>query len=96
LQRRGLGRNKMDEGIMIQSNSIVVREGKIMMMKNENHIFTPGGLVLEGEDPEKVCIKDLGRAKIVKVLHPRLVWKKLGNKKFPILTLNYLTEIVDV
>jgi hypothetical protein len=94
LLKRGLGKNKM-EGIIIQSNSISVKNGQLRMNGINDDVFTPGNMVLEGDDPEEVCVRS-SKEKIIKPLHPFISWKELGSKKFPIIYLNYLTETENV
>lgn len=77
--------------ILIQSNSITVKDGKILMNNSDGRTYTPGGIVLEGQNPEEVC-KASGNVKIIKPLHPMLRWKDIGFEKVPIISLNYLTE----
>ncbi|MFA4960509.1 MAG: NUDIX hydrolase [Candidatus Pacearchaeota archaeon] len=86
----------MNGVLVVQSNSITVKDGKVLMKSSNGKAFTPGGVVLEGEDPEEVCKKSMEKAKIIKPLHPGIFWKNIGSEKIPIVSLNYLTEIENV
>jgi len=85
----------MFEGIIaIQSNAIALKDGKVMMNKNEDgSLSLPGRAVFENENPEEVCLKRLQEgAKIIKPLSPKISWENIGSLNFPVVSLNYLTE----
>jgi len=81
--------------IAVSVNSVTSRNGKLLMQKNKDGSYSlPGGIVREGETLEEACRKRTNMPlKIIRPLNPKISWKKFGESKLPIISINYLTEL---
>lgn len=87
----------MEKEFVIMSNPVLVKEGKLLLIKNDKGIFElSGAIVMEGETLEGACIRKLREeykkeAEIIHPLNPTILWE---NKKVTI-SINYLAEFKD-
>lgn len=87
----------MEKEFVIMSNPVLVKEGKLLLIKDDKGIFElPGAIVMEGETLEEACVRKLKESyreevKIIRPLNPTISWE---NKKVTI-SVNYLAEFKD-
>jgi len=99
------GKNKMAEGkYIIASGPVIIDSGNLLVNKDNKDDFykLPGGTIEEGiEDLEEACHRETleennGKIKIIKPLHPMILWKNPQTKeKMVILLIHYLAKLLN-
>jgi len=87
---------------LIASGPVIIEDGKLLVNKDNKDDFykIPGGSIEEGTgDLEKACQKKVkeeinGEIKIIKPLHPKILWENPQTKeKMTIILTSYLAKL---
>lgn len=91
----------MNGKVIILTEPIVVKDGKLLTLPNNVDFELPVGLVQEGEDLEEACIRNAKdfdlNIEVIKPLHPRISWKNnsVTGEKVAVVSINYLTKLKE-
>ncbi len=92
----------MEGKYLIASGPVIIEQGKLLVNKDNKDDFykLPGGTIEEGiEDLEKACHREVkeennAEIKIIKPLHPMILWKNpQTTEKMTILLIHYLATL---
>ena len=92
----------MEGKYLIASGPVIIEQGKLLVTKDNKDDFykLPGGTIEEGiEDLEKACHREVkeesnAEIKIIKPLHPMILWKNpQTTEKMTILLIHYLATL---
>lgn len=95
----------MFEGkIIIASGPVIIEDGCLLVNKDEKDDFykLPGGTIEEGiENLEMACHREVfeennAKIKIIKPLHPMIIWKNPQTKeKMAVVLIHYLAKLLN-
>lgn len=89
---------------IIASGPVILEDNKLMVNKDDKDDFykLPGGTIEEGiEDLEEACHREVkeennAKIKIIKPLHPMILWKNpQSGEKMVILLIHYLAKLLN-
>jgi len=95
----------MFEGkFIIASGPVIIEKGQLLVNKDDKDDFykLPGGTIEEGiENLEEVCHREVkeevnGKIKIIKPIHPMIIWKNPQTKeRMAIVLVHYLAKLLN-
>jgi len=94
----------MEGKFIIASGPVIIEDGKLLVDKDDKDEFykLPGGTIKEGtEDLEEACCEKTkeeinGEIKIIKPLHPKILWENPTTKeKMAIVLISYLAKLMN-
>lgn len=90
---------------LIASGPVIIQDGKLLVNKDDKDDFykIPGGSISrESGDLEEACHKKVleeinGKIKIIKPLHPKILWKNpTTTEKMTIILTSYLAKLTNL